>query len=84
MGLLDDLIGQLAGGSARQPSAPGPQGRGGPGMSTTSFPDCSMTKPGAVPDNVLIIVPTATETIPSIRLTRRALGYGVFPSCSTY
>jgi uncharacterized protein YidB (DUF937 family) len=34
MGLLDDLIGQLAGGSARQPSAPGPQGRGGPGMST--------------------------------------------------
>lgn len=34
MGLLDDLIGQLAGGSARQPSAPGPQARSGPGMST--------------------------------------------------
>jgi uncharacterized protein YidB (DUF937 family) len=34
MGLLDDLIGQLAGGSAQRPGAPAPQATSGPGMST--------------------------------------------------
>jgi uncharacterized protein YidB (DUF937 family) len=34
MGLLDDLIGQLAAGSAPRPGAPAPQASSGPGMST--------------------------------------------------
>lgn len=34
MGLLDDLIGQLTGGSAPQRGSQAPQGSGGPGMST--------------------------------------------------
>jgi len=34
MGLLDDLIGQLAGGSPQRPSAPAPRAGSGPDMST--------------------------------------------------